>query len=119
MEAPSTESGGLEMTESSAALFGAAQKLDETPMAMLNGGASDALSALNAAAPEVQIVARTRDIDVAVVNELWERAEARLREAPEPDAVFEAAAEAASLLYVAAWVFGSESATTDDLRDLL
>jgi hypothetical protein len=107
------------MTANSSALFSAAQRLDESPMAMLNGGASDALRALDAAAPEAEGIALARGIDTSVLNELWERAGARLREVPGPDGVFEAAAEAASLLYTAAWVFGSDSATTEDLRDSL
>ena len=101
------------------ALFRAAQRLDETPMAMLNGGASDALEALTAAAPESEAIAQARDIDISVVHELWERADARLRAVPEPDAVFLAAAEAASLLYTAAWVIESDSATTEDLKEVL
>ena len=101
------------------ALFRAARRLDESPMAILNGGASDALRALDAAAPEVEGMAAARHIDAAAMNELWERAGARLREIPDSDAVYEAAAEAASLLYTAAWVFGSDSATIDDVRDVL
>jgi hypothetical protein len=106
------------MTDTSDALFRAAQRLDETPVALLNGGASDALRALEDAAPEMKAVAQSRSIDALAMNELWERAEGRLRDVPE-DAVFDAAAEAASLLYTAAWVMGSESATTDGLREAL
>jgi hypothetical protein len=86
---------------------------------MLNGGASDALEALATAAPETKVVAQAREIDVSLVNELWERADARLRDVPEPAAVYDAAAEAASLLYTAAWVLRSDSATTEQLRDVL
>ncbi len=86
---------------------------------MLNGGASDALEALEAAASETAEVARARDIDAAVIDELWARADARLRDVPEQDAIYPAAAEAASLLYAAAWVIGSGDATTEQLRDVL
>ena len=107
------------MTASSADLLRVAERLDEWPMELLNGGAVDALSALDASAPEVQAVANTRGIELSTVNALWERAAARVREVPEPDEVFAAAAEAAGLLYAAAWVMDSDSATTQDLRDLL
>lgn len=107
------------MTESSAALFRVAQRLDESPTAMLNGGASDALRALEEAAPETEAVARARCIDSSALDDLWQRAGDRLRDVPEPDAVFEAAAEAASLLYTAAWIFASDAATDEDLRDVL
>jgi hypothetical protein len=88
-------------------------------MAMLNGGASDALEALEAAASETAEVARGRGIDGAALDELWARTDARLREVPEQDAIYPAAAEAASLLYTAAWVISSEDATTEQLRDVL
>jgi hypothetical protein len=107
------------MTPNAAALFSAAQRLDESPTTMLNGGASDALRALDDAAPQVEAVAQARAIDATVLSELWERAGARLRTVPEPNAVFEAAAEAAWLLYTAAWVISSDSATTAQLRDML
>lgn len=107
------------MTSSSTALFLAAQRLDRSPMAMLNGGASDALDALDVAAPEIGTVAHARNIDVSLVNRLWARADARLRDVPQHDAVYPAAAEAASLLYTAAWVISSDDATTEQLRDLL
>jgi hypothetical protein len=87
-------------------------------MELLNGGASQALEVLTAAAPELQSVAAARHIDAALVGELQNRAETRLRDMPEPDAVFEAAAEAASLLYIASWLF-SHSASTEELRQLL
>lgn len=86
---------------------------------MLNGGASDALIALDAATPETQAVADARGIDISVMNELWARADACLRDVPGPDALYAAAAEAASLLYTAAWVIGSDTATTEELRDVL
>jgi hypothetical protein len=107
------------MTPSSSSLFHAAQRLDESPLAILNGGASDALDALEAAAPETAAAAEARGIEVAVMNELWSRADARLREVPQGEAVYEAAAEAASLLYMAAWAIGSDSATTEQLREVL
>jgi hypothetical protein len=106
------------MTPTSDALFRAAQRLDESPMTILNGGASDALLALNEAASETESIAHARGIEVADVNELWSRAATRLREVSVED-VYVAAAEAASLLYTAAWVLGSESATADELRSIL
>jgi hypothetical protein len=108
----------VSMTPSSAALFHAAQRLDESPMALLNGGASDALRALDESASETETVARARGIEVSTMNDLWARAGSRLREVPADD-VFAAAADAASLLYTAAWALNSESATTDDLRAVL
>jgi hypothetical protein len=107
------------MTPGSADLYRVAERLDESPMELLNGGAADALRALDASATETEAVASARGIDLSTVNELWERANLVLREAPEPDAVFAAAAEAATLLYTAAWVLDSDSATTEDLRALL
>ena len=106
------------MTRSSD-LWHVAERLDESPMELLNGGAAEALSVLKASASEAEAVASERGIELATVTELWERADARLREVPEPDAVFAAAADAASLLYTAAWVMESDSATTDELRDSL
>jgi hypothetical protein len=103
----------------SADLFRVAEMLDESPMELLNGGAADALRALDASAAQTEAVAAERGIDLSTVNELWERAGACLREAPEPDAVFSTAAEAAALLYTAAWVLESNSATTEDLKAVL
>jgi hypothetical protein len=88
-------------------------------MELLNGGAAEALLVLGASASETEGVARDRGIELAVISALWEQAEARLRDAPEPHAVFPAAAEAAALLYAAAWVLESDAATTEDLRALL
>jgi hypothetical protein len=104
------------MTPSSADLFSVAERLDESPTELLNGGAADALRLLKASVPETEAVARTRGIDPEVVNALWERASARLRDVPEPSAVFPAAAEAAALLYTAAWVLDSDSLTAEDLK---
>jgi hypothetical protein len=100
-------------------LYRVAERLDESPMELLNSGAADALRALDASAPQTEVVAAERDIDPSAMNQLWERAELRLRETPGPDEVFSAAAEAASLLYTAAWVLESESANTEDIRSLL
>lgn len=107
------------MTPISTALFHAAQRLDESPTAILNGGAYDALEALAAAAAETGAVAAARGIELSVMNELWARADACLREIPQGDDVYPAAAEAASLLYMAAWAVGSDEATTEQLREVL
>lgn len=107
------------MTPSSADLYRVAERLDESPTELLNGGAADALRALDASAPETEAIARTRGIELSTMHALWERAGTRLREIPEPDAVFSAAAEAAALLYTAAWVLESDSATTEDLKAVL
>lgn len=107
------------MAPSSADLYRIAERLDESPMELLNGGASDALRALETSAPETSAMAESRGLDPAAVSALWERATLLLQDAPEPDAVFSAAAEAATLLYTAAWVIDSDSATTEDLRAIL
>jgi predicted xylose isomerase-like sugar epimerase len=107
------------MTASSADLFRVAERLDESPTELLNGGATDALRLLDASASEIEAVARTRGIELSTINALWERAGVCLREVPEADAVFSAAANAATLLYTAAWVLESDSATTEDLKALL
>jgi hypothetical protein len=107
------------MTPRAAEIFTAAERLDESPMELLNGGANDALHALDASAGEIEGVAQSRGIEFAQVEELWQRASSRLRDLPEPDALYPAAAEAATLLYTAAWVLESDSVTTEDLRLLL
>jgi hypothetical protein len=72
-------------------------------MALLNGGASDALRALAESRSDAQAIALSRDIDLAIVNELWHRADMCLHRTPgDDDTVFSAAAEVASLLYAAA-----------------
>jgi hypothetical protein len=58
-------------------------------------------------------------VESQAVEELWERASARLRDVPERSELFPAAADAANLLYTAAWVLRSDSVTTEDLRSLL
>lgn len=100
-----------------ASLFSVAVRLDESPIELLNGGAADALCALDAVAPEA--VASLRGIEVTEVKALWDRASARLRELPAPDQLFPAAAEAATFLYAAAWAVGSDSVTSEDLRVLM
>lgn len=107
------------MTRCADELFSAAERLDESPNELLNGGAADALRALEASTKEAESVAQKRGIELSTVNALWERAGARLRAEPEPDAVFAAAADAAVLLYAAAWMLDSESATTEGLLNLL
>jgi hypothetical protein len=105
------------MTSQPPDLFAVAVRLDECPVELLNGGAADALRALAAVAPEV--VASQRGIEVMEVKALWEQAAVRLRDVPAPDQLFPAAAEAASLLYAAAWATNCDSATSEGLQALL
>lgn len=108
------------MNANAADLYAAAERLDESPVELTNGGAADALRALEASAADAEVVAAERGIDVAAVQALWERAGARLRAVPaDADAVFVAAADAAALLYSAAWIFNSDAATTEGLLNLL
>jgi hypothetical protein len=108
------------MTSTRDDLFSVAQMLDETPVELLNGGAADALRALAATAAEAEEVARTRGIELDAVHELWARANACLQDVPQLDGLYPAAAEAAALLYTAAWVLDSpESATVADLRAVM
>ncbi|MGA9762390.1 MAG: hypothetical protein WBQ14_08210 [Gaiellaceae bacterium] len=108
------------MTANAAELLRVARRLDDFPMGLLNGGASDASRALAASESEAEAVAVSRGIDCATVRGLWERADVCLRETPrDDDAVFSRAAELASLLYTAGWMLESSSATTDDLKALL
>jgi hypothetical protein len=105
------------MTSQPIDLFSVAVRLDESPEELLNGGATTALHTLDAFSPEA--AASKAGIGVADVKALWDRAGARLREVPEPDELYPAAAEAANLLYAAAWVVNSESATSEDLQAFL
>jgi hypothetical protein len=98
-------------------LYRVAVRLDEEPEELLNGGASEGLRVLGTISPEV--VASERGIDLADVKALWDRAGARLSEVPAPDELYPAAAEAATLLYGAAWIAGSDSATAEDVRALI
>lgn len=103
----------------SGALFSAAERLDESPTELLNGGAAKALQILEACTAKAKTAASDGGVEPAAVDALWERAGARLRKMPEPDELFSAAAEAASLLYAAAWVLHADSVTTEDLRSLM
>jgi hypothetical protein len=105
------------MTAQSTDLYRVAMRLDESPEELLNGGAITALHALDALPPEA--AASKSGVEVAEVKALWDRAGARLREVPGSDELYPAAAEAANLLYAAAWVAGSNSLTVDDLRTLM
>lgn len=107
------------MTSHQTDLYAVAARLDESPTEMLNGGATDALGALAASAPEAEAVASSRGVEQATVKALWERADTRLRDLPGPDELFAAAADAATLLYAAAWMLDSECATTDELEALM
>ncbi len=105
------------MTLEAADLFNVAVRLDESPTELLNGGAADALHALDAIAPDS--VASLRGIEVTEVEALWDRAGARLRTMPAPADLFPAAAEAATLLYAAAWAASSDSVTSEGLQSLI
>ncbi len=100
-------------------LYRVATRLDETPVELLNGGAADGLRALAASSDAITTVAAERGIEATTARALWDRADARLRDIPDQQALFPAAAEAAGLLYAAAWALGSASATTEDLQALL
>jgi hypothetical protein len=103
----------------SGALFRAATKLDESPAELLNGGAAEALQVLEQCEAEAAAAAASQGVESSAVDALWERAGARLQKLPEQDELFPAAAEAASLLYAAAWVLHSDAVTTEDLRSLM
>ncbi|HMJ36764.1 MAG TPA: hypothetical protein VK501_22865 [Baekduia sp.] len=107
------------MTSCSADLLTAAERLDESPEELLNGGATAALQALESCQPDIEALAAAHGIDFPALNALWERASVRLRETPTPEELFPAAADAAGLLYAAAWVLRAESVTTDDLQSML
>lgn len=107
------------MTEHAVDLFNAAERLDESPMEILNGGAADALRVLDSSASEIATAAETCGIHDSYVDALLERAGSRLREVPEPVDVYPAAAEAATLLYAAAWVLKGDDVTAEHLKDLL
>jgi hypothetical protein len=106
------------MTPYAAELFGAAVTLDESPEDFLNGGAAAGLQALHASASVASVIAAEKEIDPAIVDALWDQAVSRLTEMPAPDNLFAAAAEAANLLYAAAWVLEAVELTADDVRVL-
>lgn len=105
------------MTAQATNLYSVAVRLDESPEELLNGGAAQALHALDAFPPET--AASKSGVAVAEVTALWDRAGERLRDLPAPDELYPAAAEAASLLYAAAWVVGSDSVMSEDLQALM
>jgi hypothetical protein len=107
------------MTSCSADLLTAAERLDESPEELLNGGAIAALQALESCQTDIEVVAAAHGIDLPALNALWEHARARLRETPTPEQLFPAAADAAALLYSAAWVLRAESVTTEDLQSMI
>lgn len=100
-------------------VYNAAVRLDETPVELLNGGADAGLRALEASAGLSQELATSWGVDHHAVADLWNRAETSLRAAPEADTLFEAAADAAVLLYAAAWFLQADEITADDLEQLL
>lgn len=103
----------------SAQLFVVAETLDESPAELLNGAASAGLHALDATAGEIAALASARGLDATSLEDLWSRAQHRLTEMPNPADVYEAAAEAATLLYAAAWVVESDSVTVEELASLV
>jgi hypothetical protein len=107
------------MTSCSADLLTAAERLDESPEELLNGGATAALQALESCRTDVEAVAAAHGVDFPTLDALWERASARLRETPPLEQLFPAAADAAALLYSAAWVLRAESVTTEDLQSMI
>lgn len=107
------------MTPYAAELLGAAVTLDESPKDLLNGGASAGLRALRASASAANATAAEHELDPAVVDELWARAISRLTEIPASEKLFAAAAEAANLLYTAAWVLEAGELTADEVRALI
>jgi hypothetical protein len=110
------------MTSHQDDLYTVAARLDESPTEILNGGAVDGLNALAASAQAAAAAASAHGIEPATVTALWARAEVRLRELPDADdanEMFPAAAEAATLLYAAAWVLDSDSVTAEGLGTLL
>jgi hypothetical protein len=101
-------------------LFKAAGRLDEKPEELLNGGATDALRVLADSVEERDEAAAARGIDKATVSALWDRADALLRSAPSSeDELFPTAANAAVVLYGAAWVLGSDSVGREDVLALM
>lgn len=107
------------MTSCSADLLTAAERLDESPEELLNGGAIAALQALETCQTDIEAVAAAHGVDATTLNALWERAGARLRETPPLEDLFPAAADAAALLYSAAWVLVAESVTAEDLQSII
>lgn len=108
------------MSSYAAALFQAAERLDETPEELLNGGARDALRVLADSVQERDSTAIARGIDKATVSALWDRADALLRSTPSSeDELFPTAADAAVVLYGAAWVLGSDSVRREDILALV
>jgi hypothetical protein len=103
----------------SADLFNAAVVLDESPVEMLNGGAAEGLRALEASAGLGAELAVRRNVDPDAIHSLWDRAATALRRSPDGDELFPTAADAAVLLYAAAWFLGADDATTAQREQLL
>ncbi|HEY3864544.1 MAG TPA: hypothetical protein VGL54_00485 [Solirubrobacteraceae bacterium] len=100
-------------------LYTVAARLDESPTEIMNGGAVAGLNALAVSAQAAEAAASAHGIEPTTVTALWERAGVRLRELPDANEMFPAAAEAATLLYAAAWVFDSDSVTAEGLQALM
>lgn len=103
----------------SADLFNAALVLDESPITMLNGGAAVGLRALEASAGLGEELAVRRNVDPDAIHTLWARAATVLRRTPDADELFPTAADAAVLLYAAAWFLEADDVTTAQLEQLL
>jgi hypothetical protein len=96
----------------------AAQRLDDCPSVMLNGGAHSALVALAKAADEGQQRADLWGLE-AEVTELWARATRQLEAVPSVEALYPAAANAAVMLYTASWFLTAPNPTAGDLQAIL
>lgn len=100
-------------------LYRAAAQLDESPIDLRNGTAAEALHALEACAGTISEVAARHGLGVEKVELLWHRARTSLQQGADAEDVFASAAEAATLLYVAAWLLEVPAATASDLDLLL
>jgi hypothetical protein len=106
------------MTSYATDLFSVAERLDERPKELLNGGAAAALEVLAESAEERDRITSSRGIDSGRASTLWDHATALLQ-SPEAGELFSVAAEAAVTLYSAAWVLSSDEVTNDDLLALM
>lgn len=110
------------MTPGAQSLLAVAEQLDTEPTELLNGGASKAHEALFNTATERDAVAAAQGLDAGLVQAVWDRADAAVRDiAPSLSGVelFTAASEAASALYVAAWLLDAPDLTAERIQDLM
>jgi hypothetical protein len=102
----------------SQALFSAAVRLDELPRHTLAYEAGTALEALEQTHDAARDTAAQKGFDASLVDAVWGDAAARLRAGPEDD-LFRAAADAASLLYTAAWLLDTPEANGPEIELML